>query len=226
MKKYAIIVAGGEGKRMNHPVPKQFHLLAGKPVLYYSIDAFLKSYADMEVILVLPENKISAGQEIIDAYFDYDRVRITEGGRTRFHSVQLGLKMVEGDAVVMVHDAVRCLVTTALIERCYEAVLQFGSAIPVVDSRDSLRMVNADGNTALDRSAVKLVQTPQAFYSKIILPAFQIDYKEKFTDEATVAEGFGIKVHLIPGEDDNIKITRPADMVYAEMILASKSVKQ
>lgn len=207
---------------MNHPVPKQFHLLAGKPVLYYSVDAFLRSYPDMQVILVLPESKISAGQEIIDAYFDYNRVRITVGGRTRFHSVQNGLKLVEGDSVVMVHDAVRCLVTPALIERCYEAVLQFGSAIPVVDCRDSLRIVEADGNSALDRNLVKLVQTPQAFYSKIILPAFEIDYKEKFTDEASVAEGFGIKLHLIPGEDENIKLTRPADLVYAEMLLASK----
>ncbi len=224
MKKYAIIVAGGEGKRMNHPVPKQFHLLAGKPVLFYSVDAFLRSYPHMQVILVLPESKISAGQEIIDAYFNYDRVRITVGGRTRFHSVQNGLKLVEGDAVVMVHDAVRCLVTTALIERCYEAVLQFGSAIPVVDCRDSLRVVNEDGNTALDRDSVKLVQTPQAFYSKIILPAFEIDYKERFTDEASVAEGFGIKVHLIPGEEENIKLTRPADLTYAEMLLASRTV--
>ena len=208
---------------MNHPLPKQFHLLAGKPVLYYSINAFLRSYPDMEVILVLPEHKTAAGQEIIDAYFQYDRVRLTVGGRTRFHSVKQGLKLVEGDTVVMVHDAVRCLITTALIERCYEAVLQFGSAIPVVDSRDSLRMVSLYGNAALDRNAVKLVQTPQAFYSKIILPAFQIDYKEKFTDEATVAEGYGIKVHLIPGEEDNIKITRPADLIYAEMLLSGKS---
>lgn len=225
MKKYAIIVAGGEGKRMNHPVPKQFHLLAGKPVLYYSVDAFLRSYPDMQVILVLPESKISAGQEIIDAYFDYERVRITVGGRTRFHSVQNGLKLVEGDAVVMVHDAVRCLVTPSLIERCYEAVLQFGSAIPVIDCRDSLRMINEEGNSALDRDKVKLVQTPQAFYSKIILPAFEIDYKEKFTDEASVAEGFGIKVHLINGEEENIKLTQPADLQYAEMLLAAKSIK-
>ncbi len=224
MKKYAIIVAGGEGKRMNHPVPKQFHLLAGKPVLFYSVDAFLRSYPDMQVLLVLPESKISAGQEIIDAYFNYDRVRITVGGRTRFHSVQNGLKLVEGDSVVMIHDAVRCLVTPALIERCYEAVLQFGSAIPVVDCKDSLRIVSEEGNSAIDREKVKLVQTPQAFYSKIILPAFEIDYKEKFTDEASVAEGFGIKVHLIPGEDDNIKLTRPSDLIYAESLLAAKSI--
>lgn len=219
MKKFAVIVAGGMGSRMNHTVPKQFLLLNGKPVLYYTIKAFLQAYADLQLILVLPEAHVSAGQEIIDAFFDYERIQITVGGRTRFHSVQNGLAMINDESIIFVHDAVRCLVTEDLIHRCYEAALEQGSAIPVVDSRDSLRMITDEGNEALERSRIKLVQTPQTFHSKILLPAFKIDYKEKFTDEATVVESFGLKVQLIAGEENNLKITSPVDLLIAERLI-------
>lgn len=219
MKKFAVIVAGGTGSRMNNTTPKQFLLLKGKPVLYYTIQSFLQAYDDMQIILVLPEEHIAAGQEIIDAFFDYSRVQIAIGGRTRFHSVQNGLQVVQEEGIVFVHDAVRCMVSIELIRRCYDAALETGSAIPVIDSKDSVRMITEDGNEALERSNVKLVQTPQTFHSKILLPAYQIDYKDKFTDEATVVEAFGLKVQLIAGEDSNIKITRPADLVIAEHLL-------
>ena len=97
--------------------------------------------------------------------------------------------------------------------------METGSAIPVIPSRDSVRLITEEGNDSLDREKVMLVQTPQTFHSKILLPAFQIDYKDKFTDEATVAEAFGLKLSLVPGEDDNIKITRPIDLLIAEKIL-------
>jgi 2-C-methyl-D-erythritol 4-phosphate cytidylyltransferase len=227
MKKYAVIVAGGSGSRMQSNLPKQFLLLNGKPVLFYTIDTFLKSYEDLQIILVLPEDHVAAGQEIIDAFFDYDRIRITEGGRTRFHSVQNGLQLITEESIVFVHDGVRCLLTTDLIHRCYEAAIEFGSAVPVIDSKDSVRMITEDGNEALERSKIKLVQTPQTFHSKIILPAYKIDYKDKYTDEATVAEAFGMKVHLVDGEEDNIKITRPVDLTVAEgMINPEKPVKK
>lgn len=219
MKKIAVIVAGGTGTRMNNTVPKQFLLLNGKPVLYYTIKTFLQSYEDMEVVLVLPEEHVAAGQEIIDAFFDYNRIKITIGGRTRFHSVQNGLQLVEEESIVFVHDAVRCLLSTDLITRCYDAAVEYGAAIPVIDSKDSVRMISGDDNTALERTNIKLVQTPQTFHSKILLPAFNIDYKDKFTDEATVVEAFGLKVHLVKGEENNIKITRPQDMLLAESLL-------
>lgn len=216
MKKYAVIVAGGSGSRMNSNLPKQFLLLNGKPVLYYTLDTFLKSYEDIQIILVLPEDHVAAGQEIIDAFFDYERIRITEGGRTRFHSVQNGLQLITEESIIFVHDGVRCLLSASLIHRCYEAALELGSAIPVIAPKDSIRMITEDGNEALERSLIKLVQTPQAFHSKILLPAYKIDYKDKFTDEATVVEAFGLKVHLVEGEEDNIKITRPVDLTVAE----------
>jgi len=219
MKKYVVIVAGGSGSRMQHAVPKQFLLLKGKPVLYYTIHAFMEAYDDLQVILVLPEDHIARGQEIIDAFFDYKRIQITVGGRTRFHSVQQGLKLVKEDSIVFVHDAVRCLVSKALIHRCHDAVLEFGSAVPVTACKDSVRLLTEDGNDALDRDLVKLVQTPQTFYSKMLLPAFNIDYKDKFTDEATVVEAFGLTVKLVEGDENNIKITKPVDMLIAEKIL-------
>jgi 2-C-methyl-D-erythritol 4-phosphate cytidylyltransferase len=220
MKKIALIVAAGNGSRMNNTVPKQFLFLKNKPVLFYSMKAFLDSYNDIEIILVLPEEHIAKGQEIIDGYFDASKIKITSGGRTRFHSVQNGLSLIKDqDAIIFVHDGVRCLLTKDLIERCYQSALEFGTAIPVIECRDSVRLLTNNGSKVLDRNKVKLVQTPQTFHSKILLAAFQIDYKDGFTDEATVVEAFGLKVNLIEGETKNLKITTPADLFTAEFIL-------
>jgi 2-C-methyl-D-erythritol 4-phosphate cytidylyltransferase len=224
MKKYAIIVAGGTGTRMGRSIPKQFLLLHDKPVLFYTLKAFLEAYEDLEIILVFPEEYTDMGKEIIDAYFDYSRIRITFGGETRFHSVQNGLKLVEEESIIFVHDAVRCLVTVELIQRCYRNALHMGSAVPVVVSTDSVRLLNEEenDNEVLDRNKVVMVQTPQTFHSKILLPAFEIDYKERFTDEATVVESFGLKISLVEGEEYNIKITRPVDLLIAEALLQEK----
>lgn len=220
MKKFAVIVAGGNGSRMNTKVPKQFLLLKGKPVLYYTIEAFLKTYDDLQIILVLPEEHVAAGQEVIDAFFDYNRIQITVGGRTRFHSVQNGLQLITEESIVFVHDAVRCLISSELITSCYDTAIKFGSAIPVVDCKDSVRVITDTGNEAIERNTIKLVQTPQTFHSKILLPAFfNIDYKDKFTDEATVVEAFGLKVILVQGEENNIKITQHMDMILAENLI-------
>ncbi len=223
MKKYAIIVAGGKGIRMGNDLPKQFILLNNKPVLYYTLKAFLDSYSDLQVILVLPLDYTDMGQEIIDAYFDKSRIRIAAGGDSRFQSVKNGIALVEDEAIVFVHDGVRCLVSKELIHRCYEQAVETGTAIPAITSSDSVRIITEEGNEAFERTNVKLIQTPQTFHSKIILPAFQIDYKDKFTDEATVAEAYGIKVLLVEGEESNIKITKPIDLLIAERVLADRS---
>jgi 2-C-methyl-D-erythritol 4-phosphate cytidylyltransferase len=222
MKKYAIIVAGGSGIRMGGNLPKQFMLLRDKPVLYYTLKTFIEAYDDLQVILVLPVDYTDMGQEIIDAFFDKDRIRITAGGDTRFQSVKNGLALVEDESVIFVHDGVRCLLTKELIHRCYGMAVETGTAIPAIASKDSIRLITEDGNAAFDRNKVMLIQTPQTFHSKIIVPAFQIDYKDKFTDEATVAEAYGMKVSLVEGEETNIKITRPVDLLLAEQILAER----
>jgi len=217
-----VIVAAGSGSRMGGNLPKQFLLINDKPVLYYTLKTFLDSFADMQVILVLPVDYTDMGQEIIDAWFDKERIRITAGGDTRFQSVKNGLQLVDGDAIIFVHDGVRCLLTEELIHTCYKSAVETGTAIPVVTSKDSVRFLQDDRNDAVDRNKVLLVQTPQTFHSKIIIPAFQIDYKEKFTDEATVAEAFGIKVTLVDGEENNIKITSPIDLLVAEKIMSER----
>jgi 2-C-methyl-D-erythritol 4-phosphate cytidylyltransferase len=219
MKKYAVIVAAGTGSRMNSEVPKQFMLLKNKPLLFYALNTFLQAYNDLEVILVLPAEHMSKGQEIIDGFFDNSRVKICEGGRTRFHSVQNGLSMIESESIVFVHDGVRCLISAELIHRCYKAAVEFGTAVPVVDVNDSIRIITEEGNEPLDRNMIKVVQTPQAFHSKILLAAYNIDYKEKFTDEASVVEAYGLKIHLVKGEENNIKITRSTDLSLAATLL-------
>ena len=219
MNKYAIIVAGGSGTRMGGTLPKQFILLKDKPVLYYTLKAFLEAYDDIQIVLVLPVDYTDMGQEIIDAYFDKDKIKITAGGDTRFQSVKNGLALVEAESVIFVHDGVRCLVTKELIQRCYTQAVETGTAIPAIISKDSVRILREESNEAFDRNRVMLIQTPQTFHSKILLPAFKIDYKDKFTDEATVVEAYGMKVSLVEGEETNIKITKPFDLLVAEQVL-------
>jgi 2-C-methyl-D-erythritol 4-phosphate cytidylyltransferase len=221
MKKFALIVAGGTGQRMGNVIPKQFLLLSDKPVLYYTLKTFLEVYPDLEIILVLPEEYSDMGKEIIDAFFDYERIQVTFGGETRFHSVKNGLQLIKEESIIFVHDAVRCLVTADLIKRCYEHALKMGSAVPVVRANDSVRMLDDEhnDNEIVDRDRIVLVQTPQTFHSKILLPAFEIDYKERFTDEATVVESFGLKISLVEGDENNIKITKPIDLLIAEAVL-------
>lgn len=221
MKKIALIVAAGNGNRMKNATPKQFMLLHHKPILYYTISSFLKAYDDIEIILVLPEDHISMGQEIIDGYFDRSKFRLCSGGRTRFHSVKNGLSLIDEneEAIIFVHDGVRCLLTADLIQRCYENALELGTAIPAISCVDSLRLMDGDENKVIEREKIKAIQTPQTFHSKILLPAYQIDYKEQFTDEASVVEAYGLKLHLVEGEENNFKITNPIDLQLAQLLL-------
>ncbi|GAB3012664.1 2-C-methyl-D-erythritol 4-phosphate cytidylyltransferase [Niabella terrae] len=226
MDKVAIIVAGGSGSRMGSELPKQFMILNGRPVLYYTLHSFLQAFEDLKLILVLPEAYMDLGQEIIDAYFDKDRIRLTIGGATRFESVKKGLELTQGESIIFVHDAVRCLVSIPLIRHCYESALETGTAVPVIKANDSLRLISEDGNSeVLDRDKVVLVQTPQVFHSRILVPAFQIDYKDRFTDEASVVESFGMKVTLVEGSRTNIKITHPLDMELASRILEGQHLE-
>ncbi|MCY7312038.1 MAG: 2-C-methyl-D-erythritol 4-phosphate cytidylyltransferase, partial [Chitinophagaceae bacterium] len=151
-------------------------------------------------------------------------IRIAAGGDTRFQSVKNGLALIENESIIFVHDGVRCLLSNKLIHRCYVQAVETGTAIPAVVSKDSIRLLTDEGNEAFDRNKVMIIQTPQTFHSKILLSAFQIDYKDNFTDEATVVEAYGMKVSLVEGEENNIKITRPLDLLIAEKILEEKGV--
>ncbi len=221
-KKVAIIVAGGSGSRMQSAIPKQFLELAGKPVLYHTIAAFAEAFPDMKIVLVLPEAHFETAEKVLSHFAVRPDITLVKGGETRFHSVRNGLQLAGNDAVVFVHDGVRPMVSTSLIRRCYEAALMHGSAIPVTDMKDSIREITTVGNRAVDRDKYKIIQTPQTFLSEIILPAFDLPYDPLFTDEATVAEHMGHFVHLVEGDEANIKITRPLDLVIAAALLAER----
>jgi 2-C-methyl-D-erythritol 4-phosphate cytidylyltransferase len=224
MKKFAVIVAGGMGTRMAAALPKQFLMLQGHPVLWYTLETFLDAFEDLQVVLVVPAGYEEEAKRAIGFQAAGGRVVMVTGGDTRFHSVRNGLAKIKEEAgpetIVFVHDAVRCLVSVDLIRRCYSQAVDLGSAVPVVDCRDSVRLVDDEGRSKpIDRSRIKLVQTPQTFRGDLLLGAFSLDHQEAFTDEATVVEIAEHEVHLIEGEQSNIKITTPEDMMFAEQLL-------
>ena len=223
MKKYAVIVAGGTGTRMGNVTPKQFLLLKGKPLLWYTIDSFLRAYEDMEIILVLPKDHLIKGEKIAAQLNSEGKIKLVNGGITRFNSVKEGLKLVKEESVIFVHDGVRCLISVPLIKRCYTQAIEKGSAIPAVAATDSVRILKNGTHYVKERQQVRIVQTPQTFLSSILLPAFEQEYRELFTDEATVVEAYGKEVFLTEGEYDNIKITRPVDLLIAERIIEDRS---
>jgi 2-C-methyl-D-erythritol 4-phosphate cytidylyltransferase len=221
-KKVAIIVAGGTGQRMGSVVPKQFLEIQGKPILLHTIDQFVAAFSDIQLVVVLPEGYVQEGKDLLTKNGFTNNIVFVSGGDTRFQSVKNGLAQVKESSIVFVHDAVRCLLTPALIQRCYQQALEKGSAIPAVSSTDSVRLLKADKNEFFDREKVMLIQTPQTFQSDLILAAFDQTFNPSFTDEANVVEANGRAVYLVDGEFENIKITRPLDLAIAEYILAKR----
>ncbi len=222
MEKIAVIVAGGKGVRMGSALPKQFLPLQDKPVLYHTIKAFKDAYADMQLVLVLPQDQLSYAQMVLQAFEERIDITIVAGGETRYHSVQNGLKAVSDNAIVFVQDGVRPLVSVDLIRRCYEQAAEKGSAIPAIAVADSMRLVEDDKSRPVDRSQLRIIQTPQTFRADILLPAFKQPYTDAFTDEATVVEAHGTKIYLVEGERSNIKVTTPEDLIIAEALLHAR----
>ncbi len=218
MKKIAVIVAGGTGTRMGAEIPKQFLILHQQPILQHAIAAFTNAFTDIAIVVVLPAQYLAEGKKIAEQFTDHS-ITCIEGGSTRFYSVKNGLDHVPPHSVVFVHDAVRCLLTKELIHACYNQALVRGSAIPAVVATDSIRVINGSSSRTADRNNIRLVQTPQTFKSELILEAFSQAYQDIFTDEATVVEALGKEVFLIEGDYNNIKITRPLDLILAEKIL-------
>jgi 2-C-methyl-D-erythritol 4-phosphate cytidylyltransferase len=225
MKKTAIIVAGGTGQRMGATVPKQFLAIEGKSILLHTVGQFVAAFPDINFVIVLPADYIQEGQNLIAASGFTQHIQFTAGGETRFHSVKNGLALVDPDAIVFVHDAVRCLLTPALILRCYHQTLEKGSAIPAVSSTDTIRILEGEKHHVVDRENVMMIQTPQTFKAASLIKAFEQTYQPSFTDEANVLEASGTEVYLIDGEYENIKITRPLDLAIANYILAKRTSK-
>ena len=219
MKKFALIVAGGSGSRMKNNVPKQFLELNGRPVLMHTFDAFMRYDQHIEFILVLPNNQIELWKSLRDTHkFDVTH-KIAFGGDTRFDSVKNGLELIPDEGIVFIHDGVRPLVSEKTIENCFETALDNGNALPVIQVSESVRMVEGSENFPVDRSKYFLVQTPQTFKTQLIKQAYRMANSNSFTDDATVLESYGETIHLVDGNRENIKITFPEDLVYAEILL-------
>lgn len=219
MHRSTIIVAGGSGKRLGGPVPKQFQTVKGRPLLMWTIEAFHRFDPSMQLIVVLPQTHFDIWKALCMGHRFFINHEVVAGGEQRWHSVKAGLEKVGHDGLVAVHDGVRPLVRVDLIARCFDAADQQAAAIPVVPVVPSIRETTADGSRALDRSKLLAVQTPQCFHADLLRRAFEQPYDPAFTDEATLVERLGVKVALVEGEENNIKVTNAMDMRVVEALL-------
>lgn len=227
MKRTAvIIVAGGGGKRMGSELPKQFLLLDTLPILAHTINRFHRALPSAQLIVVLPEQHI-VFWENLRARFEVARHTVVKGGTERFHSVKQGLAAVGFDVeVVGVQDAVRPLVSEELIRRAAEEAATYGSAVPVIEAVDSYREVSDEGSKIIDRRPLRIVQTPQFFSRALLDEAYAVDFTPAFTDDASVVEAAGERIHLTAGERSNLKITTPEDLVIARALLSDRQERE
>ena len=219
MKKFALIVAGGSGSRMNKSIPKQFLEINKRPILMHTFDKFMRYDPQIEFIVVLPKNETESWKSLCKKHEFHIKHKIAFGGETRFDSVKNGLDLIQSEGIVFIHDGVRPLVSIKTLDNCFETALEKGNSLPVIPVSESIRLVEELGNCAVDRSKYFLVQTPQTFKIKLIKKAFQQATSNLFTDDATVLENTGETIHLVDGNRENIKITFPEDMIYAEIFL-------
>lgn len=216
MKRYVVIVAGGQGVRMGADRPKQFLEIGGKPILRHTIERFLAFDPSFEVIVVLPSAQKEWWRDYCRQSGFLERYSIVSGGITRFHSVQNALQYVGGQGLVAVHDGVRPLVSRPLLERIFAAAEEAPAVIPAVPVVESVRKVEEEASVPVSRDGLVLVQTPQVFAAEVLRKAYDQPFSPSFTDDASVVEASGVRVHVVPGDRMNLKITTPEDLQYAE----------
>lgn len=224
MKKIVLIVAGGSGTRMNSDIPKQFIEIAGIPLVMHTFNAFRNFDPQLEFLLILPETQVANWHQLCEKY-NFDIIhKIAIGGKTRFHSVKNGLDTIEGEGVVLIHDAVRPFVSETTLKNCLYCAETAGNALPVIQATDSIRIVDGNQNYSANRSQIFLVQTPQTFQISVIKKAYQVAIGEDYTDDASVLESIGVSINLVEGNRENFKITTPADLIIAEAFLKKNDV--
>ena len=210
---------------MQSELPKQFMLLLDSPILMHTLERFAMAYEDIEIVLVLPEDQIPFWKNLC-AQMDFDIPHtVVQGGATRYLSVQNGIRACGDCKIVGIHDGVRPLVTLELIKACYEQAAEKGSALPVVRVTQSLRRVKDDQSEVVDRTGMMAVQPPQCFAMDKLRPCYEAKDNAAFTDDATVFEQGGHVVHLIDGEETNLKITTPGDLLIAEALMGGGKKK-
>lgn len=219
---YAIIVAGGSGKRMGASIPKQFLEVEGKPILMRTIERFRQYSESLKIILVLPKDQQQYWHELCQKHDFTIPHQIADGGATRFESSKNGLSLIPDgeEGVVGFHDGVRPFVSTDVIERCYETARDEYAAIPVMPVTETLRYIDKYGaGKNVMRSDYRSVQTPQCFDIALAKQAFNQDDSPNFTDDASVVETLGCSVAMVEGNRENIKITTPFDLIVANAII-------
>lgn len=219
MKKFALIVAGGSGNRMKGTIPKQFIEVEGRPVLMRTFDAFYKYDSQIEFFLVLPKKQVQYWEELCEEHNFQLKYQVAFGGETRFLSVKNGLDLIEDDGIVFIHDGVRPMVSVQTIQNCFNTAVEKGNAIPVVPVSESVRYADKDGNKSVDRTKYFLVQTPQTFKVDLIQKAYQQNFSDSFTDDASVVEKLDETIHLVEGNRENIKITFSEDLIIVKSFL-------
>jgi 2-C-methyl-D-erythritol 4-phosphate cytidylyltransferase len=222
MKKSVIIVAGGSGTRMGSEVPKQFILLENQPVLMRTMLAFVQYEPSIPIILVLPDSQFEYWEALCVRYdFNHPHV-LVKGGETRFQSVKNGLDALGESDLVAIHDGVRPLVSVDTIDNCFNQAARTGSAIPVLPLDETLRKGSMERSHTVDRSVYFTVQTPQVFQTQIIKQSYLQEWSPAFTDDASVVENKGFQVIMVPGNAENIKITRPGDLLLSRAYIKKK----
>ncbi|MEN8247688.1 MAG: 2-C-methyl-D-erythritol 4-phosphate cytidylyltransferase [Bacteroidota bacterium] len=217
---YALIVAGGSGKRMGSHKPKQFLLLDKQPVLLHTIKVFYRFSKSLKIIIVLPQSEFSTWESLVKEHDFNIPVTLIAGGETRFDSVKNGLDSIhDSDGLVAIHDGVRPFVSIEVIKKCYDSARLHGSGVAAVTSKDSIRKITGDQNISVLRDDYRLMQTPQTFNIKLIKEAYQMASHKEFTDDASLAESNGVKIRLVEGDYDNLKITTPEDLIIAQALL-------
>ena len=233
---YIIIVAGGKGLRMGTDIPKQFLPIGGKPVLMRTLERFREYSANLQIILVLPKAQQDYWKKLCQKHNFTVEYQLTDGGETRFHSVQHGLALIPDDVegVVGVHDGVRPFPSVEVIRNCYETAREKKAVIPVIPIVETVRHLIGESNVqcstfnvqrsvTVPRNDYRLVQTPQCFDIQLLKAANRQPYNDGFTDDASVVEAFGLSITLVEGNRENIKITTPFDIVVAEAIINYQS---
>ena len=216
MRKYALIVAGGVGKRLNSNTPKQFLILGDKPILMHTLNKF--SHLD-RIYLVLPKKYFNDWKELCEKYnFDLEHV-LVEGGDNRFCSVKNGLNAINSADIVLIHDGARPFVKKELITTLTNKVSSGFGIIPVINATDSIRIIEGDSSRVVNRDTIYHVQTPQCFIFNEIFNSYNIDYNSSFTDDASVFESKNGKIKNVIGNYNNIKITTPLDLELAQVLI-------
>ncbi|SEN39190.1 2-C-methyl-D-erythritol 4-phosphate cytidylyltransferase [bacterium A37T11] len=230
---YAVIVAGGNGSRMQSDTPKQFLSLHGLPVLMHTIRAFKHSGIELEILVVIAASHLKQWKDLCKQHLFEESHVVVQGGDTRFHSVKQALKYLKEtypqakEDLVAIHDGARPLVESALIMRSFQEAALYGTSVAAIKSSDSVRISDENGGSAtINRQNVHLIQTPQTFRLAELLKAYAQPYESLFTDDASVMEKNGYPIHLTRGDTRNIKITFNEDIALADFLLNLKETQR